>query len=225
MPSTTSLYTGLSALSVNSQRLDSIGNNIANVNTTAFKSSRMLFSSQFARTLGVGTAPGAFTGGTNPSQVGLGVGVGGTQKNFSSGAISVTGRATDVAIEGDGFFIVDLAGERLYSRSGAFELNENNELVSINGGRIQGFGVDENFQVQAGELAPLTIPVGTLTLAEATKQVEFNGNLDADGEVATTGAVATSAGLYSDVLLGTPIDQTFDPVSYTHLTLPTIYSV
>ena len=76
MPSTTSLYTGLSALSVNSQRLDSIGNNIANVNTTAFKSSRMLFSSQFARTLGVGTAPGAFTGGTNPSQVGLGVGVG-----------------------------------------------------------------------------------------------------------------------------------------------------
>ena len=57
MPSTTSLYTGLSALSVNSQRLDSIGNNIANVNTTAFKSSRMLFSSQFARTLGVGTAP------------------------------------------------------------------------------------------------------------------------------------------------------------------------
>ena len=114
---------------------------------------------------------------------------------------------------------VDLAGERLYSRSGAFELNENNELVSINGGRIQGFGVDENFQVQAGELAPLTIPVGTLTLAEATKQVEFNGNLDADGEVATTGAVATSAGLYSDVLLGTPIDQTFD------LTVPgnTIY--
>ncbi len=219
MPSTTSLYTGLSALSVNSQRLDSIGNNIANVNTTAFKSSRMLFSSQFARTLGVGTAPGAFTGGTNPSQVGLGVGVGGTQKNFSSGAISVTGRATDVAIEGDGFFIVDLAGERLYSRSGAFELNENNELVSINGGRIQGFGVDENFQVQAGELAPLTIPVGTLTLAEATNQVEFNGNLDADGEVATTGAVATSAGLYSDVLLGTPIDETFD------LTVPgnTIY--
>ena len=124
-----------------------------------------------------------------------------------------------MAIEGDGFFIVDLAGERLYSRSGAFELNENNELVSINGGRIQGFGVDENFQVQAGELAPLTIPVGTLTLAEATNQVEFNGNLDADGEVATTGAVATSAGLYSDVLLGTPIDETFD------LTVPgnTIY--
>ena len=89
------------------------------------------------------------------------------------------------------------------------------------GGRIQGFGVDENFQVQAGELAPLTIPVGTLTLAEATNQVEFNGNLDADGEVATTGAVATSAGLYSDVLLGTPIDETFD------LTVPgnTIYMV
>ena len=81
MPSTTSLYTGLSALSVNSQRLDSIGNNIANVNTTAFKSSRMLFSSQFARTLGVGTAPGAFTGGTTKLLVSA---VSVNSKNFSS---------------------------------------------------------------------------------------------------------------------------------------------
>ena len=123
MPSTTSLYTGLSALSVNSQRLDSIGNNIANVNTTAFKSSRMLFSSQFARTLGVGTAPGAFTGGTNPSQVGLGVGVG-KPKRTSPLEPSVSRDVQPMWPLRVMAFIVDLAGERLYSRSGAFELNE-----------------------------------------------------------------------------------------------------
>ena len=110
MASTTALFTGLSGLISNSRRLDVIGNNIANVNTTAYKSNRMTFSPTFSRNFSLGTAPSDATGGTNPGQVGLGVSVSGTQRNFNNGAIGVTGVATDLAIEGDGFFIVNQAG-------------------------------------------------------------------------------------------------------------------
>ncbi len=78
MASTTAMFTGLSGLNANARNLDVIGNNIANVNTTAFKSNRMLFASQFARNLSMGSTPGDNTGGTNPAQIGLGVTIAGT---------------------------------------------------------------------------------------------------------------------------------------------------
>ncbi|MHC4612523.1 MAG: flagellar hook-basal body complex protein, partial [Planctomycetota bacterium] len=106
MASTTALFTGLSGLAVNSRRLDVIGNNIANVNTVAFKSNRMILSPAFSRNFSLGSAPAANTGGTNPGQIGLGAVTAGTQRNFNDGSIAATGVATDVAIEGDGFFIV-----------------------------------------------------------------------------------------------------------------------
>src|SRR2546426_10858221 len=130
MASTTALFTGLSGLAANARRLDVIGNNIANVNTTAFKSNRMTFAPTFSRNFSLGTAPSATNGGTNPGQIGLGVSIAGTQRNFSNGAISATGVATDVAIEGDGFFIVDSGGEQLYTRAGAFTRNQQNDLVT-----------------------------------------------------------------------------------------------
>ena len=133
MASTTALFTGLSGLISNSRRLDVIGNNISNVNTTAFKSNRMQFTPTFSRNFSLGTAPGASTGGTNPGQVGLGVTVAGTQRNFNNGAIGATGVATDVATEGDGFFIVDVAGTRHFTRAGNFVRNPANELVSQSG--------------------------------------------------------------------------------------------
>src|SRR5262245_55113478 len=142
MPSTTALFTGLSGLSTNARRLDVIGNNIANVNTTAFKSNRMAFAPTFSRNFSLGTSPGAATGGTNPTQVGLGANIAGTQRNFSNGAITATGVATDVAIEGDGFFIVNVSGQQMYTRAGAFQRNQNNDLVTITGANVMGFTVD-----------------------------------------------------------------------------------
>src|SRR5690606_11960680 len=136
MASTTSLLTGLSGLVANSRRLDVIGNNISNVNTTAFKSNRMHFAPAFSRNISLGTAPGANTGGTNPAQVGLGVTVAGTQRNFATGPISPTGIPTDLAIDGDGFFVVQRAGREYYTRAGAFQLNSANELVTISGERV-----------------------------------------------------------------------------------------
>jgi flagellar hook protein FlgE len=213
MASTTALFTGLSGLISNSRRLDVIGNNISNVNTTAFKSNRMQFTPTFSRNFSLGTAPGTNTGGTNPGQVGLGVTVAGTQRNFNNGAIGATGVATDVAIEGDGFFIVDVAGTRHFTRAGNFVRNPQNELVSQSGARVMGFGVDEQFNVIEGDLVPLSIPVGTLTLAEASRNVIFNGNLNASGSVGTTGSVHTGRAWFTDAALTIPADASTDITS------------
>ncbi len=197
MASTTALFTGLGGLNVNSRRLEVIGNNISNVNTTAFKSNRMLFSSAFNRTVSLGTGPTANSGGTNPGQVGLGVTMAGTQRNFNNGAISPTGINTDLAIEGDGFFVVERNEEQFYTRAGSFQLNSNNDLVSLSGDRVQGYVIDDEFNIIDGSLENLNIPLGTLTIAEATSNVTFNGNLNADGEVATTGSLTRFAALTS----------------------------
>lgn len=188
MASTTSLLTGLSGLIANSRKLDVIGNNIANANTTAYKSNRMLFAPTFSRTLSAGSSPTGSLGGANPTQVGLGVSIAGTQRNMSNGAISATGVATDLAIEGNGFFIVSRGGEELFTRSGAFQLNANRDLVTINGARVQGFGIDANFNIITGVRTDMNVPVGSLTIAEATRRVDFAGNLNATGPLPTQGA-------------------------------------
>ena len=208
MASTTALFTGLSGLISNSRRLDVIGNNISNVNTTAFKSNRMTFTPTFSRNFSLGTAPSANTGGSNPGQVGLGVTVAGTQRNFNNGAIGVTGVATDLAIEGDGFFIVNQAGSTLFTRSGSFIRNPENDLITQSGARVMGYAVDDQYNIIEGNLVELNIPVGTQTLAEQTNNVIFNGNLNASGEVATTGSIHTSRAFFTDAGGTTPIDAT-----------------
>lgn len=221
MASTTALFTGLSGLNANSRSLDVIGNNIANSNTTAYKSNRLLFASQFSRNFSIGTVPSATSGGTNPGQIGLGVTVAGTQRDFSGGALSTTGDARDLAIEGDGFFIVNRGGTPYYTRAGAFRQNSTNDLVTISGERVQGYTVDNNFNIVAGQLVDLNIPVGTLTLAEATRSVRFAGNLDASGDLPTQGSRHTFAALDllsgpvgSDLLtLGSLLTDVQDPAS------------
>jgi len=189
MASTTALFTGLSGLTANARNLDVIGNNIANANTTAFKSNRLLFASTFSRTFSIGSVPTENSGGTNPGQIGLGVSIAGTQRDFSDGALASTGDARDLALEGGGFFIVNRAGGSFYTRAGAFRQNSENQLINIAGDRVQGFGVDENFNIVQGTLGDLSIPVGELTLAEATKHVRFTGNLNANGLLPSQGSL------------------------------------
>jgi flagellar hook protein FlgE len=191
MASTTALFTGLSGLNANARNIDVIGNNISNSNTYGFKSNRLMFSSMFSRTFSIGTPPGDTTGGTNPGQIGLGVGIGGTQRNFSGGALSTTGDSRDLAIEGNGFFIVERGGTPYYTRVGAFRQNALGDLTTITGERLMGFNVDDQFNVRTGQLEALNIPVGTLTIAEATRNVRFSGNLDADGPLPTRGSIIT----------------------------------
>ncbi len=186
--STTAMFTALTGMIANSRSLDVVGNNIANVNTTAYKSNRMLFSTQFSRTFSLGSPPSDTFGGTNPGQIGLGVTIAGTQRNFTGGNISATGDSRDLSIEGDGFFIVDRGGEQLYTRAGAFRTNANNDLVNISGEKLQGRNVDDSFNVVPGALVDLNVPLGTLTLAQATTNVRFSGNLNANGSLPTQGS-------------------------------------
>jgi flagellar hook protein FlgE len=188
MASTTALFTGLSGMNANSRHIDVIGNNIANVNTTAYKSNRLLFSTMFSRTMSMGSAPSTVTGGTNPFQIGFGVQIAGTQRNMIGGSVSATGDARDMAIDGAGFFIVNRGGAQFYTRAGAFRQNQANQLVDIAGNKLQGFGVDANFNIIPGRLVDLTVPIGSLTLAEATRNVRFSGNLNADGTLPSTGS-------------------------------------
>lgn len=195
MASTTAMFTGLSGLIANARSLDVIGNNIANVNTTAYKSSRLMFSTALSRTFSLGSEPTQEQGGTNPGQIGLGVSVAGTQRNFTGGTISPTGDPRDLAIEGEGFFIVGRGDQTLFTRAGAFRQNSLNELVTISGERIKGFGVDEEFNIVPGRLVDLSIPIGTMTIAEATRNVRFTGNLNSGGDLATQGSVLTFGAL------------------------------
>ncbi len=204
MASTQALFTAFSGLEAHSRFIDVAGNNIANVNTTAFKGSRVAFSDLLYRNTSIGEAPGTFTGGTNPSQVGTGVRVAGTLKDFAPGTISATGVPSDMAIDGAGFFIIQRGDEQLYTRDGAFRLDAENQLVTVDGDRVLGYAADEDFVVQEGTLGPLTIPIGQLTLAEATTEVRLSGNLNAAGDVATRG---------SRIRLGADSDSGFTLIS------------
>jgi flagellar hook protein FlgE len=191
MALTSTLFTGLSGLNVNQTRLNVVGNNIANVNTVAFKSSRALFKPQFYVTDIAGSPPTSDFGGENPSQRGLGAVVATIQKDFSPGSIEPTGKATDLAIDGDGFFIVQ-GQEQVYTRDGSFVLNPSNQLVTTGGAFVQGFGVDDNNNIIAGSLQNITIPIGSMTSAKATENVKMEGNLNADGMLATGASILNS---------------------------------
>ena len=190
---TTAMYSGLSGMQANQSRIATIGNNVANVNTTGFKASRTLFQTQFSELISAGSAPNANTGGVNPTQIGLGSLVATTQRNFSAGSIETTGVSSDLAIQGNGLFIVNRPdGTQLYSRDGSFILDANNSLVSTSGFNVQGFGVDSNYNIVPNVLTNLSIPLGQLTLAKATENAQLDGNLSASASIATQGSINVS---------------------------------
>ncbi|NQU77059.1 MAG: flagellar hook-basal body complex protein [Planctomycetes bacterium] len=194
MPLTTALYTGLSGLTVNQVALDVIGNNISNANTTAFKSARAIFQPQFSETSSFGSPPGTTFGGSNPVQKGLGTLLGSVQRNFADGNIRPTGFNKDLAIQGDGMFIVE-DSDRYYTRYGHFELNSAKDLITPEGRHLMGYGIDENFNIIEGQLQELRVPTGQLTIARATSNVDMKGVLNADGEFGTAGTILQSQAL------------------------------
>jgi len=207
---TSALNTALTGLSAAEAQIDVIGNNLANSQTVGFKSSQAVFASQFLQTLSLGGGPTVENGGTNPRQVGLGVQVAGIAANHNQGTIEISSNPSDLAIQGDGFFIVEGGGnERLYSRNGIFKLNADAELVNSSGQRLLGFGVDDVFRLQETNLVPLTIPLGSASVAKATENVTFEGTLTPLGDVATTSQVIQSAVL-SDAKVPRPDSSSVD---------------
>lgn len=134
-----SLFAGISGLRVNQTALDVTGNNIANANTTGFKSSSTVFQDTLSQMLTASSGENAERGGTNPIQVGLGVQLAATTLNFTQGGTQTTGRATDLSIQGDGFFVVNNGQTDLYTRAGAFTFDESGTLVTPDGMRVMGY--------------------------------------------------------------------------------------
>ena len=177
------LFTGSAALQSNSTALDVVGNNLANINTTGFKSQRTLFRDMVYQTLSPGSGANGTSGGTNPVQLGFGVGVGSVDTQFSQGAINPTGRALDMAIQGKGFFTVSDGSRNLFSRSGSFAVDSSGFLVDPNTGfRVQRFGAvgepsgtQPGFQV-AGD-TNVKVPFGAGAQGVPTQNVNYQGNL------------------------------------------------
>jgi len=175
-----SLYSGISGLRAHQTMLDVTGNNIANVNTTAFKASATQFQDTLSQlTQGAG-GPGTTTGGTNPAQVGLGVQVAGIATNFAQGSSQATGKASDMLISGDGFFITQQGGETVYSRAGSFDFDSAGRLVTPSGAIVQGWGAVNGVVNEGGAVGDLSLPVNAVIPGTATSSVAMTGTLPSD---------------------------------------------
>ncbi|MEX0936796.1 MAG: flagellar hook-basal body complex protein [Pirellulales bacterium] len=180
------LSTALTGMTAAETTIDVVGNNVANSNTVGFKASEAIFASQFLQTQSLGSFPTETRGGTNPRQIGLGTKVAEISPDFTQGTIEVSANPLDLAIQGDGFLIVQGGqGEQLYTRNGQLKLNADNELVTTTGQRVLGFGVDDDFQIQRTGLEAMEIPLGSAAVAQATQNVFLQGTLrpPAPGEV------------------------------------------
>ncbi|GAA0099793.1 MAG: flagellar basal-body rod protein FlgF [Paraclostridium bifermentans] len=138
-----SMYSGISGMKANQTKMDVVGNNVANVGTTAFKKSTTRFSDALNQTVIYSSVPGGAAGdpnvigGVNPGQVGIGTKVSGIFRNMAQGAIQPTGRPTDLAIDGDGFFVVSVGpNQEAYTRDGSFTLDANGNLVTSDGYKV-----------------------------------------------------------------------------------------
>lgn len=177
------LYTGISGLNANMDKLSVIGNNIANVNTVGFKGSRVTFGDVLSQTL---------SGGSGTSQIGLGVSMTSIQKMFTQGAFETTSSTLDMAISGNGFFIVkdSVLNSNYYTRAGQFETDKDGYLVNPEGLRVQGYmanssGVLQN-TVQDLQLSTNTIPPNATTSATLTANLDSNSSIT--GYVFTSGS-------------------------------------
>ena len=191
------LYSAVTGLRAHEVMMDVTSNNIANVNTAGFKSSRATFQETLAQTIrGGGLATGA-QGGVNPLQIGLGTRIGGVVSSFTQGALQLTGRQTDLAIQGDGFFVVDRNGQQLLTRNGGFSWDATRTLVSTDGGRVLGWTADANGVIPTGgPTGPLQIPTGPLAPV-ATNNVTLAGNVKQG--VAVGGTAVTTATAYDSL--------------------------
>ena len=178
-----SLFAGVSGLQNHQTRMDVIGNNISNINTTGFKRNRVNFQDILYQQLQGAARPTAEIGGVNPREVGLGMSVASIDTVHTQGSLQTTGIGTDLAISGNGFFVLDNAGQQLFTRAGAFSVDAAGYMVNpANGMRVQGWMSQniEGFEILdvSQPIGDITIPIGGRDPARATTVVNFASNLD-----------------------------------------------
>ena len=166
-----SMYSGINAMKSNQTKMDVVGNNVANVGTTAYKKTTTRFADALYQSAIYPSAPSGVTGGINPGQVGIGVKVSGILKNMVQGSLQTTGRDTDLAIDGDGFFTVQIGpGQVGYTRDGSFSLDMDGNMVTSQGYKVLSTTPDAN-----GGFEPIKIPKEMKNAnGEDQKVVSFN---------------------------------------------------
>ncbi|MCV3381670.1 flagellar hook protein FlgE [Campylobacter sp. IFREMER_LSEM_CL2127] len=211
-----SLWAGVSGLQAHQYAMDVEGNNIANVNTFGFKYSRADFSTLMSQTSKIATAPDGNLGGKNPMQVGLGSGVNSTTRIHSQGNIQTTDKNTDMAINGDGFFIVSNDGgtTQYYTRAGDFKTDAVGNFVDNNGYTVQGWNYNqETGQIDSStSVGDIVIPPGMSMPARPSTSVSLTANLDSGNTLGANAsakrpiyALDSTHGMRNDT--GTVIDE------------------
>lgn len=152
-----SLYSGVTGLRNHQTKMDVIGNNIANVNTIGYKSSRVIFQDIYSQTVKPATAASATSGGTNPQQIGLGVQVATIDVMHTKGTPQYTGYALDLSIDGDGYFVIENGADRTYTRAGNFYVDNNDYLVDANGNFVLALTYDTATPPNITGAAPVQI--------------------------------------------------------------------
>jgi flagellar hook protein FlgE len=204
-----SMFSAISGLRGHQVMMDVIGNNIANVNTVGFKTGRVNFQDILSQTFRGASAPQGGLGSINPAQVGLGMTVAGIDVIQGQGNLQSTGRLTDMAIQGDGFFVLADGARQYFTRDGAFDIGLNGQLLNAASGlRVQGWVAD-----QAGVIDTTTavtnvvIPIGTRTTALSSSLSALSGNLDASAADGTT--VSTTLNVFDSLGIRHSIKVTF----------------
>lgn len=190
-----SLFSGVSGLKSHQTRMDVIGNNIANVNTTGFKSSRTTFADTLSQTLTGASAPQDNLGGTNPKQIGLGTGVASIDLLFTDGSVQSTGKNTDLCLSGNGLFVVKQGNQTYYTRDGAFEFDsEGNYVLPSSGLYVQGWTATDGSLNTSGSAGNIQIAAGKSMAAKATAQATYANNLNASVALITNISSADGSG-------------------------------
>jgi flagellar hook protein FlgE len=179
------MLSGVASLKAHQTKMNVIGNNIANINTTGYKGSRVHFQDLMAQTFRAASRPSNVLGGVNPIQVGLGVKVGAIDVHTLQGALEMTGRSTDLAIQGNGYFMLTNGRDVHYSRDGAFGLDSSGFLVHRGTGwKVLGWMADAGGQIDTNQpinaSSVLQFPVGSQAAVRQTSVVEYTGNLNAN---------------------------------------------
>lgn len=169
----------LTGLKANAVALNTIGNNLANLNTIAFKSENTEFEDLFYQQLGA-------SGAGNPLQSGLGTRVQGTVGNYSQGGLTTTSNATDLALNGDGFFVTSNLGAPQLTRAGNFQISKDGSLTTLDGANVMGFISTDGVSIgTGGALSPIRLPLGSNQAASTTRNISLTANLDSSASNGT----------------------------------------
>ncbi|MDR2006148.1 MAG: flagellar hook-basal body complex protein [Acidaminococcales bacterium] len=182
------LYTRVSGLANHQTRMDVLSNNIANVNTIGFKSSRTIFQDMLSQTVQGATAPRGNVGGVNAKQIGLGVKTSSIDILFTASSFQTTNVNTDLAINNDGFFIVNNGNQSYYTRAGNFYFDAEGNFITSEGLHVMGWNAKDDGSIDAdpNKLKALRISITDTMPPKVTTTVSFSGNLMADAELGVT---------------------------------------